>query len=135
MLKLHRRKLIISTALLAVIIFSVAATAPDKPPKRNLKVLPKNISHDDLSKVMDNFKAALGVRCDFCHAKSATDANKLDFASDAKEEKETARHMMKMTAKINKKYFNFNKPEAGQEPMLAVTCVTCHRGNPHPESK
>jgi hypothetical protein len=35
---------------------------------KNLKVLPKNISKEDLDKVMDGFKASLGVRCNYCHA-------------------------------------------------------------------
>ena len=135
MFKFHQRKIIVSAALCAIVILVLSAGKPeDSKPKRNLKVLPKNISHDELSKVMDGFKAALGVRCDFCHAKSKTEENKLDFASDEKPEKNTARKMLRMTAKINKKFFNFNNEENGGQ-VVAVSCVTCHRGNPHPELK
>jgi hypothetical protein len=93
---------------------------------KNLKVLPKDISKDELDEVMDGFKAALGVKCGHCHAPSTVDPKKLDFASDAKIEKEIARKMMKMTAKINKKYFH-------REDQANITCMTCHNGNQTPE--
>jgi len=84
---------------------------------------------------MDGFKEALGVKCNFCHAPEAdSSSHHLDFASDAKPEKNIARHMMKMTAKINKKYFSFNKDESGNT-VPAISCITCHRGNPHPGDK
>jgi hypothetical protein len=141
---LHGKKIAVALTLSALMIVGMAATRPpgspaeqpraDKPHK-NLKVLPKDISHEDLDKVMDNWKAALGVKCNFCHAPSAdSNSHKLDFASDAKPEKEVARHMFKMTAKINKKYFSFEKDDKGNT-VPSITCMTCHRGNPHPEEK
>lgn len=140
---LHGKKLAVALSLTALTILGMAATRPanvpaDKPLAekkfKNLKVLPKDISGEDLGKVMDNWKAALGVKCNFCHAPSAdSTSHHLDFASDAKPEKNVARQMFKMTAKINKKYFHFDKDEQGQVP--AVSCMTCHRGNPHPEEK
>jgi hypothetical protein len=132
---IHFRKLAVSLAFITFVIAGIAATRPqEEHPNKNLKVLPKNISHEDLDKVMDGFKAALGVKCNFCHAPSKDTSNHhLDFASDEKPEKDIARHMMRMTAKINKKYFSFSKDkdEKGQ-PILSVTCITCHRGNSHP---
>jgi hypothetical protein len=75
------------------------------------------------------------VKCNFCHAPSAdSTSHRLDFASDAKPEKDIARHMFKMTAKINKKYFSFNKDDQGKT-VPSVTCMTCHRSSPHPETK
>ena len=117
-------------------IFIAAGIAATNPPKdqkfENLKILPKNISNEDLDKVMDGFKAALGVKCSFCHAPSKDTAQKHpDFASDDKPEKNIARKMMKMTAKINKKYFSYDKDENGQ-PLTAVECMTCHHGKEHP---
>jgi hypothetical protein len=111
----------------------IAATNPPEAPKyKNLKILPKNISKEDLDKVMDHFKAALGVKCSFCHAPSKDTAQKWpDFASDDKPEKLIARKMMKMTSKINKKFFSDNKNEQGVA-VPAVECMTCHRGSPHP---
>jgi len=141
---LHGKKLTVSLTLTGLMIVAMAATRPTHPtdrpmadnkPKRNLKVLPRDISHEDLDKIMDNWKAALGVKCNFCHAPSAdSTSHRLDFASDAKPEKEIARHMFKMTGKINKKYFSYNKNDQGVVTPV-VTCMTCHRGNPHPGDK
>ena len=96
----------------------------------NLKVLPKDISHEKLDSIMHSFKTALGVNCGFCHAASKTDPKHLDFASDEKKEKHIARGMMKMTMKINKKYF---VKHMGPQGISAVKCATCHRGKKEPE--
>ncbi|HVY75748.1 MAG TPA: c-type cytochrome [Puia sp.] len=123
----------VALILSLVLIGGIAATNPPEEHKfKNLKVLPKNISPEALDKVMDDFKAALGVKCNFCHAPSKDSNNHhLDFASDEKPEKNIARKMFKMTAKINKKYFNYNKNEQG-EPIPTVECMTCHHGQEHP---
>ena len=70
----------------------------------NLKVLPKDISEADLKALMREYNASLGVKCNHCHAPNAE--GKMDFASDAKKEKEYARHMITMTGEINKKHFD-----------------------------
>ena len=130
---MQHKKLITLTALFALLIVGMAAVNPPDDGFKNLKVLPKNISHEDLDKVMDSWKAALGVHCNFCHAPSADTSNHHpDFASDAKPEKNIARHMYKMTGKINKKYFSFAKDDKGAS-IAVVSCVTCHRGSPHPD--
>jgi hypothetical protein len=117
-------------------LFLMAGIAATKPPEEhkftNLKILPKDISMKDLDKVMDSFKAALGVKCSFCHAPSKDSTNHMpDFASDEKPEKNIARKMMKMTSKINKKYFSYNKDEQGHS-IPTVECMTCHHGKEHP---
>jgi len=132
MFQMHKRKFFAGIALLLILVIGISATTQDKP-KPNLKVLPKNIDHEELIKIMKEFNVSLGVKCNFCHAQSKTDDKKLDFASDEKSEKGAARSMLKMTAKINKKFFNFNKEEAGKS--YAVTCITCHNGKAHPENK
>ena len=125
---IKRSLLLAGTLLIAVILCSLSL--PQEPPKaKNLKVLPKNISHEELEGVMRNFKNALGVKCSFCHAQQKDNPQKLDFASDDNEHKAIARDMMKMTARINKKYFK-NEHEA-----ITVTCFTCHHGNEEPVSK
>jgi len=98
------RKTGVAVILSLVIIGGIAATKPPEEHKfKNLKILPKNISMEDLDKVMDHFKEALGVKCNFCHAASKDSSNHhLDFASDEKPEKNIARKMYKMTVKINK---------------------------------
>lgn len=96
---------------------------------KNLKVLPKDISKDEIEKVMEDFKVALGVKCSFCHAAQPNDPKKLDFASDEKHEKEIARKMMRMTTKLNKKYFH-NKRDNGV--LRNISCKTCHNGSKEP---
>jgi hypothetical protein len=115
------------------VVLGIAATKPPEEHKfKNLKVLPKKISMKELDMVMNGFNDALGVKCGFCHASSMdSSVRHLDFPSDAKPEKNIARSMMKMTGKINKKYFKDYKDSNGQ-PALAVSCMTCHRGTPHP---
>ncbi len=130
------RKQLTFFSLLAFCLY-VAVTSFAPNPKqggfKNLKVLPKDISKDSLDEVMDYFKASLGVKCGFCHAPDSA-TGKLNFASDDKPEKEIARAMMRMTSDINKNYFNFNN-SALPDTIQAVTCYTCHNGNPHPEAK
>ncbi|MEC5142389.1 c-type cytochrome [Chitinophaga sp. 212800010-3] len=102
---------------------------PQQPEKaKNLKVLPKDISHDELIGVMRSFNAALGVKCNFCHEPGKDDPKKLDFPSDANPHKGTAREMMRMTKRINRKFFK-------ESQTMAVTCYTCHHGNEEPKTK
>ena len=130
---IFNRKSIVIILVGLFIVFGIAATKPAADHKfKNLKVLPKDISPDDLDKVMDNFKDALGVHCTFCHAPSKDTTNHHpDFASDDKPEKNIARKMYKMTGKINKKFFSYNKNEQGQF-VPTVECMTCHHGKEHP---
>ena len=123
-------------SVLAIFIFlSVAATAPGNAHAgafTNLKVLPADISDKALSAIMvDEFQDDLGVSCNFCHAENA-DTHKPDYASDEKPEKLIARQMMKMTLRLNKKYFSVSRPVIG-DSVSVVTCNTCHKGNPVPE--
>ena len=114
------------------IVGAIAATepSPQQPRFKNLKVLPKDISPQALDSVMDHFKEALGVKCGYCHERNDSTKH-MDFASDAKPEKDMARHMMIMTAGINEKYFNFNNDKIVPQ---TVGCYTCHRGSPMPLS-
>ena len=131
-----KNKFQVSLLLCTLVFLGVAATQPPQgEPKRNLKVLPKDISHDDLDKIMHGFNDALGVKCNFCHAALPAEAGarpKLDFASDEKPEKNFAREMLKMSMKLNKKYFDDKKDDSGT-PL--VTCMTCHNGKAHPANK
>ena len=122
----------------ALVVFGVAGISAAGPVKDvpggyvNLKVLPRNISSRELQGIMtDDFEDGLGVSCGFCHV-----ANKggrgLDFASDAKPEKEIARAMMRMTLRVNRRFFKVRHPLLGSS-SLAITCVTCHKGQAFPE--
>jgi cytochrome c2 len=128
----YRKTITLSILVATTVILS--AFMPRQEPEHkftNLKVLPKNISKDDLDKVMDGFKAALGVKCNFCHAPRKDDPKKMDFASDEKNHKLIAREMMKMTAKINKKYFH-EKDKEGK--VTNISCISCHNGKEEPQT-
>ena len=114
-----------------VVVAGIAAVPAPGNEYKNLKVLPRDISTKDLSRIMiDDFEDGLGVSCGFCHAEEK-DSHKLDYASDEKPEKEIARLMMKMTLDVNEKYFQVTHPLIG-DSTLSITCVTCHRGQPRP---
>lgn len=132
MTTLRKKKTLLMAGAIVICAACISAMTPAAPPqqKRNLKVLPQDISRDSLSMIMDHFKVALGVRCNYCHAQSATNPGHLDFASDDKPEKEIARKMLSMTNDINQRFRSFNQDSTGNE---AVSCITCHRGDTHPE--
>jgi Photosynthetic reaction centre cytochrome C subunit len=126
-----KKKYVAISLVATTIAVAVAALPPPVQEFKNLKVLPKNISSKDLSRIMiDDFEDGLGVSCGFCHAEEK-DSHRLDYASDAKPEKKIARLMMQMTMGINKKYFNLKHPLIG-DSTLVIGCSTCHKGQPHP---
>jgi hypothetical protein len=129
---LINKKVITVTCLVAAVTFSALTSmrADDDQGFKNLKVLPKNLTHKQLGGVMHDWATALGVHCNFCHAKG--DDGKMDFASDAKPEKNMARSMYKMAAKINNKYFEGKKDSLGMV-VGDIKCITCHHGSPHPD--
>jgi hypothetical protein len=129
-----KNKIIVVFGLLAFVFIGIAAIIPPSIKERNLKVLPKDISNADLDSVMDGYTKALNVSCDFCHAESKTIKGDIDYASDDKPEKEITRMMMKLTAAVNKDYFDYTIVYKAGETM-AVSCMTCHDGFPRPELK
>lgn len=100
---------------------------------KNLKVLPQDISKDSLTALMKNYATALGVKCIHCHVPSKSDPSELDFANDAKIEKEIARGMIKMTNDLNANYFQPHFPDPKPSQVQVVNCVMCHRGTVNPE--
>jgi photosynthetic reaction center cytochrome c subunit len=80
----------------------------------NIQVL-KGLPASQLQAIMALMTGSLGVRCNYCHVNP--------FDKDEKAAKQTARMMMQMVFDLNKERF------AGRE---AITCYTCHRGQPKP---
>ena len=133
------------------------------PAPTNLQVLPKDISTADLQETMRGFNFALGVQCTHCHAEAPPPAAPapaagaragappaeggrggrggrgnapppLNFASDDKAEKKTARLMIKMVNDLNAKLTSEVAPVLGKSGSLTkVQCATCHRGIAQPE--
>ena len=100
-----------------------------RPNPTNIKVLPKNITGDEVIKVMHQYEGDLGVDCEFCHARNP-ETKRNDFPSDANPVKDKARLMIKMTDDLNAKFL---AQLSDHKSADAVTCGTCHRGMSHPE--
>jgi len=107
------------------------AAAQEQEKFTNLKVLPKDVSPEELRATMGQFTRALGVRCNFCHAAKAGE-QRLDFALDDKPEKKTARAMMQMTHDLNDKYLGALEDRGN--PPVKVGCFTCHHGTNRPRT-
>ena len=130
------KKTIVMFGLLAFVFAGIAASYPPKANHENLKVLPKDISKEDLDKVMKSYEKGLGVECSYCHVKNKKDTTQWNYPADEKPEKEITRKMMKMTEKINHEFFDYKMIyKNGEEELLAVNCITCHSGSPRPELK
>lgn len=113
------------------------------PPPKNLKVLPKNLTHEQVIDIMRHWAGDLGQRCSTCHAefpdhrKNERGEPMLDFPSDAKPQKRMARIMYRMmqTDKNNyiKKVADMDT-DTSKPPAAPLTCGTCHRGHLDPEA-
>lgn len=112
-----------------------AVKSSTKADYKNLQVLPKDITKEQLDKIMRGFTGSLGVKCMYCHVHEGDDFRQgWDYAVDTKDEKKIARQMLKMTISINSTYFNFENSER-PDTIRVVTCNTCHRGIQHPDAK
>lgn len=83
---------------------------------KNIQVF-KGMPASELDAAMAFISGSLGVRCNYCHVNP--------FDKDDKPQKLAARRMIQMVFDLNKGSFN------GQ---AAVSCYTCHRGQPLPIS-
>jgi len=104
----------------------VQQTSHPKP--TNLKVLPKDISGDDIDKLMHGYQKQLGVPCGYCHEQNA-ETKQINYASDENPVKQTARFMISMTGDINNKYLAQLGDRRYAQP---ITCGNCHRGQTEP---
>ena len=119
---------------------------PPAPKPTNLKVLPKDLTGDQVRDIMRKWEGDLGAECNTCHdeyadhRKNERGQPQLDFAKDTKPEKEMARVMYKMTEDIKanqiQKVKDLDKDAADMNhPKPAeLTCGTCHRGKVDPEA-
>ena len=121
-------------ASFSAVVLGAQGTAPAPPTAtaakpagqqgpRNLKVLPKDLSRQELGDIMQGFAQSLGVGCDHCHMGESMES--MDWASDDKDEKENAREMIRLVRTINEGLGALTKTD---RPRAEVGCVTCHRG-------
>ncbi len=103
------------------------------PAPKNLQVLPKDWTAEQVHDTMEKWAGDLGVHCDKCHTADPTHLApngrpRLNFADDSKQEKKVARLMYKMVDNINSNYISMVDNSG-----VPVTCGTCHRGHFSPE--
>jgi Flp pilus assembly protein TadD len=128
------RLIVFAAVALATTLFlhtgSPLAQAPEAP--KNLKVLPKDMSRRQVIEIMRSFSSSLGVKCIECHVSTKPGSehpDDMDFASDQKADKETARKMMRMVNSINEQI-----GQMGLKDPVQVRCVTCHHGVKVPQT-
>jgi len=131
---LTKKTFLLTTLCIGILAITQSFSVKDHDEKAvNLKVLPKNISEDELHNIMRGFSKSLGVRCNYCHVAQEVPGQqhpKFDFASDDKPEKNTARDMMRMVEAINADYID--KMHRSGRAWEQVSCVTCHNGKTTP---
>lgn len=91
---------------------------------KNLQVLDKNISKDELKKTMEGFAAQLGVKCQFCHMDE-------QYEKDDRKQKSDARKMIQLVMEMKARKPEFFKTTVKE---TAIQCSMCHRGKPQPEA-
>jgi tetratricopeptide (TPR) repeat protein len=145
-------------AVLALALCSLCAGVSAQAP-RNLQILPKDTPQQDVVALMQQFTRALGVPCTYCHvevtaplltAEEAAAAAaaapppvagrgrgrgrgagpQMDFASDDKRQKQTARLMLSLVNDINARLAATIKKPSFE--IVRVQCATCHRGIANP---
>src|SRR6266404_4407118 len=127
------KTILVTCSFIMAIILLTAFMSTDPPIFKNLKILRKDISKEELDSVMHHFTMSLGQKCNFCHVRNEQE-KKMDFANDSIKYKLIARKMMLMAIKINKQ--NFPPEDKNRKVMMqAVTCYTCHRGDAIPKTK
>lgn len=140
----HRRAAVVALTLAWAAIAPILAQPPAAPagqapggpggpggmnqPPKNLKVLPKDLTRDQVTTIMRGFANALGVRCTHCHVGEDGNPQSMDYASDEKHEKDAAREMLRMVERINVDFVR----KVSDDEHADVRCVTCHRGRSHP---
>ena len=119
------------TLLLANAPLPVQAQIPDE--FTNLKLLDPEISKGDLVDIMRNWATGLGVRCAHCHV-GPDNLQGMDFATDEKAAKRTARQMLEMSRTLNRELLDELPTVVAEDRSRSqvVSCYTCHRGEARP---
>ncbi len=132
-----RRHLSVLAAVLAASVALPPSGAYSQIPDEfsNLKLLDEEISKRELVGTMRDWAVGLGVRCNHCHV-GPDNLQGMDFASDEKATKRTARRMLEMARTINRELLADlpvveEHAEEGASHQV-VSCYTCHRGQASP---
>ena len=127
------RKLLVQIAATSLMVFVTGVANADMfDNAKNLQVLPESTTAVELRTLMREVAMGTGNRCSACHVGEVeADLSTYDFSLDDKDKKHKARKMIQMTQDINEA-LAAAFPDAN-EPLVAVTCATCHRGQTKPE--
>lgn len=124
----------ILAVFLVLFLFNISAMAqerwqwPEHP--LNIKVLPSDLTTDELRDAMHEFEDGLGVRCIYCHVgQEGKPFTEWDFASDDNPNKIRAREMILMIYDIDD---HLSKIKPSGDRRVNVSCYTCHHGRPRP---
>jgi len=101
----------------------IGVTASAAPEHKNLQILPKTISADELKKTMEGFTEQLGVKCTFCHIAD-------QYEKDDRPHKADARRMIKLVQDMKAKKTDYFGPRTKE---AVITCSMCHKGKAEPE--
>lgn len=117
-----------------VLVFMFTAPVGGQIPDEfhNLQLLDPEVEKNQLVGIMKDWANGLGVRCNHCHV-GPEDLQGMDFASDEKPEKRTARKMLEMSRVINRQLMK-ELPIAEGRRSMVVSCFTCHRALPRPKN-
>jgi hypothetical protein len=129
------KKILAFSLVAGFILMGILAAKPPQEEKteyKNLQVLSKRISDADMDFVMQSFSVNLGANCLFCHpGKQNGSEFSIDYVTDVLQNKRIARDMLRMTIKLNNKYFN-DKMTSRITTRGKIWCKTCHQGSPVP---
>lgn len=119
------RAAVVASPCLVALVLAAPALQAQKiawPPK-NLQVLDKNITQEQLKSTMEGFTEQLGVKCTHCHI--------LDqYEKDDLEHKREARKMVQLVQFMRANKARYFKDGVKEE---LISCGTCHRGKDEPE--
>jgi tetratricopeptide (TPR) repeat protein len=127
------RRRLVPAACFALLALVSARRAPAQIPDQftNLRLLDPAIEKRELVATMRGFSLALGVRCNHCHV-GPDDLSGMDFGSDEKATKRTARLMLEMVRTLNDDLLAHLPVVAEGDSHEVVGCYTCHRGREKP---
>ena len=122
-------RILAATVLTAGLGLPAVAQIPDE--FTNLKLLDPEITKPELIGTMRDWAIGLGVRCNHCHV-GPDNLQGMDFATDEKATKRTARRMLEMSRAINGELMANLPILYEDENHQVVSCYTCHRGQATP---
>ena len=104
---------LVAVAACALTVAAVTQSPQEQaPPQRrrsvvpdsftNLQVLPKDISKNDLMRIMRSFSLTMDKNCSYCHV-ATDDLSQADFPADDKETKKKTRELLRFILDTQKK--------------------------------